>query len=126
LLLEGSPEQRLTELLVLPVYEALLASTGEETIDWKSFRTRADDYSHGPECGSNMRIPASAHRNTDAADAKEKDIRALRARTPGLDRWNWDERKEFLYVSLCSPHPEPCLCGSGEALSNEPEGFKER
>jgi hypothetical protein len=98
LLLEGSPEQRLTELLVLPVYEALLASTGEETIDWKSFRTRADDYSHGPECGSNMRIPASAHRNTDAADAKEKDIRALRARTPGLDRWNWDERKEFLYI----------------------------
>ncbi len=87
---------------------------------------QSNDYSYRSERGSNMRIPARSRHEMDAGEANKIDIEALRARVPQLDRWNWDERKEFLYVSLCSPHPEPCLCGSGEALSNEPEGFKER
>ncbi len=40
LLLKGRPEQNLTKLLVLPVYEALLTAAGEEPIDWKSFPNR--------------------------------------------------------------------------------------
>jgi hypothetical protein len=106
LLLDDHPEQKLAKLQVLPVYDRVLTSAGDEKIDWPSFvehanaTNRRDD--HSAELGSSLRFsPAKAHEPAAPANA-DNDLeylkKYLKKHIPDAKRFNWNPKKQYYYV----------------------------
>jgi hypothetical protein len=102
-LLERHPEQKLTELKVIPVYERLQTSTGSQHIDWSTLVRDAavtnegrDDFieSHW----SMIFYPADQSQTATPAGFDPNDPELVKRRVPEPDEWNWNPKKQFYYV----------------------------
>ena len=103
MLLDGHPDQKLTELKVIPLHDSLLTSTGETPIEWPSLVERAkateryNDRSN--EVGSSMVLMLNPKPSPPASTKPEAyDVEAVKKHVPDAAKWNWDETKPCYYL----------------------------
>jgi hypothetical protein len=99
LLLKGHPEQKLTNLQLLPVHERLITPVGDEPIPWHALIEYArliQRIKPSVELGSSTRFSAPNLAKTTAPD--RYDLKTLKKSIPNSDRYNWDEKKQSYYV----------------------------
>lgn len=98
LLLHGHPEQKLAELVVIPIHHRLLTPDGDENIDWPSFSKCA--ISSDLERGASMRYqPMDAAKQAASGVAEAAEIERLKRQVPDAKRFNWNSKKQFYYVA---------------------------
>lgn len=103
MLLNGHPDQKLTELRVILLHDRLLTSTGEKPIEWPSlveYAKAAERYGdRSSEVGSSMVLMVNPKQMTAAPIKPEAyDVESIKKHVPDADIWNWDETKQCYYV----------------------------
>jgi hypothetical protein len=103
-LLRRRPEQRLIETVVAPLHSHLLTASGEFEIDWPLLAVEAKDKFDKNERGCTAGFMAGGPVENDslALESTTKWIETVKSRTSNPDRFNWNERKQFLYVAYHS------------------------
>ena len=95
LLLDGHPEQKLSQFNVVSVYERLLTTADDEQIVWPSLVEQAS--ASPAELGSSMMFESASASRLD--DSEDDEIERLKKRVPDTKKnYNWNPKKQFYYV----------------------------
>lgn len=99
-LLDDHPEQKLTELVVIPIHDTIFTHEGTQPIDWSTFPMQAmskyDDHPHDFHSSGCI-----INENKSGSNSLLKDwdnLAALKKQVPDGANLNWDETKQFYYL----------------------------
>ncbi len=105
MLLDLFPEQKLSELKIIPVHDAIFTHEGSEKIDWTTFPAKAmsarERHSSGFHYSAEtyLKLDSNKPRKTPLP-ADWDDLDACKERMIGhAEKFNWDKNKQFYYLA---------------------------